>query len=132
MTDEAPEFPEALPIYYYGRKWDAPLYDDAHLVSEEFAQAMFGGGVPAATCSFCGEQMTLDDDLLIQPYAIGHLECHLRSALGDVQHLENRCLCARGSGNEIVYDSDKYDTYRESAKATLQWLLDHNRGRFHP
>lgn len=108
--------------YYWGRKWDAPLTDEAELMPREWV-----GG----TCQLCNEPITTEDNVLYMPFTRGHLECVIRSGMGDVQHLEGRCLCFRGSGNEIVKDSDHYPTYRESSRATIQWLLDNHRGRFH-
>lgn len=108
------------PAYYQGRKWDAPFTDDA-------AERNLSGH----KCSLCQEQITSDDNAFAGPYMVSHLECYLRSGMGDVQHLEQRCLCYRGSGNEIVHDSDRYETYRDSARAALQWLVDNHRGRFH-
>lgn len=123
--------PEGMPTYYYGRKWDAPFTDDAIEMDRAFVEMMLATDSEATKCSFCQEKMTLDDDLFLTPYNVGHLECHIRPAMGDVQHLEGRCICSRGTGGAETLDSDHYDTYRESAKATLQWLINHNRGRFH-
>jgi hypothetical protein len=111
-------------IYYHGRLWDAPMTDDALPATEEILANL-------RPCDYCAESLTETDDILITPYLHTHLECSLRSVLGDVQHLEGRCLCSRGSGNEITYQSDKYASYRESAKAALDWLIKNNRGRFH-
>jgi hypothetical protein len=109
-----------IQTYYQGRKWDAPMTDDA--IERDLS---------GHTCVMCQESITADDNAIMntQPW---HLECSIRSGLGDVQHLERRCLCFRGTGNEITHESDHHETYRESAKAALQWVLDHNQGRFHP
>lgn len=114
------------PTYYYGRKWDAPVTDDAILMDEALVNALF-----PQPCDFCKEPVTAEDDIMLTPGICAHTECELRAILGDVQHLEGRCLCSRGSGNEVTYESDHYETYREGAKAALQWLIDHKRGRFH-
>jgi len=45
-----------------------------------------------------------------------HFECHLRSVMGSVTHLEHRCTCFGGK------DEDEYPSRRLSALATLQWL----------
>ena len=92
---------------YQGRKWDAPMTDDAV------------EGVVTGTCSLCQEQITPDDNAIATTYMRTHLEW-------DVRHLEGRCSCAGGS------DAAEAETYRESARATLDWLITHNRGRFHP
>lgn len=110
-----------LPIYYHGRKWDAPLTDDAIEMAEELVAALL-----PQPCALCREAMTVEDDILLTPGMSAHLECNLRSGMGSVAHLEGRCLCCGGT------DSDDHQNYRESAKATLQWLLDNHRGRFHP
>lgn len=100
---------ELPPVKYQGRWWDAPFTDDA-------VQADLSG----RDCEYCREPITQDDDAVWQPYVLGHLECHLRSALGDVQHLEGRCICSGGPAER----DNSNATYREEAKATLQWLLD--------
>lgn len=102
---------------YQGRKWDAPMTDDAV------------EGVITGDCTLCREPITPEDNAIRTPWMNTHLECNVRSGLGDVQHLEGRCICA---GKPVYLPSDDYATYRESAKATLAWLIAHNRGRFHP
>lgn len=121
---------EAWRTYYWGRKWDAPMTDDSRELPTDVAEAMFNGEV-VTRCPFCVEPLGIEDDIFITPSIRSHLECNIRSAMGDVQHLEGRCLCSRGRGNEVTYDSDHYETYREGSKAALQWLIDHRRGRFH-
>lgn len=116
-----------MATYYHGRLWDAPLTDDALPASDKFLATFLG-----KPCDWCKESMNVDDDLLFLPYMATHLECNIRSVVGDVQHLEGRCLCFRGTGNEITYETDEYPTYREGAKAALQWLIANNRGRFIP
>jgi hypothetical protein len=81
-------------------------------------------------CELCNEKFEPTDDIVMLSHVTSHLECHLRMALGDVAHLEGRCLCSRGRGNEIVHAGDVYESWRDSAKAALQWLVDHGRGRF--
>lgn len=123
MTDEyAP-----LPTYYHGRKWDAPMTDDAIEMSDELAVALLDG----SQCGLCGEPMLFEDDVFLTPYAVSHLECNVRAGMGDVQHLEGRCgVCSDTESKPIP--SDEYGSYRESAKATVQWLIENQRGRFHP
>lgn len=111
-------WPDVPPTYYQGRLWDAPFTDGA-----------IQRDLTGQDCVLCGEPILETDDAVYLPYIHGHLECHLRSGMGDVQHLEGRCLC--GGGSEVTYPSDVYSSYRESAKATLKWLIDHQRGRFH-
>lgn len=130
MTSPTSESNGPWPTYYLGRKWNAPVTDDAVLMDKEMVAKLL-----PHPCNFCTEDMTVDDDLMWTPGIQAHLECEMRAILGDVQHLEGRCTCnppfGRGPGNEITLDSDHYDTYREGAKAALQWLIDHGRGRFH-
>lgn len=114
---------EKWPTYYLGRKWDAPMTDDAVLMPAELVEALL-----PQSC-FCGEPMTPDDNLLWTPGIQAHLECYIRSGMGDVQHLEGRCSC--GSRQEQTLKSDHYETYRDSARAAIEWLVKNNRGRFH-
>lgn len=118
-----------MSVYYWGRLWDAPFTDDALPLPQGLFEHYVQDG---RTCDLCKDGLALDDDVVVMPYILAHLECHLRSALGDVAHLEGRCLCYVGRGNEVVYVEDVYDSYRTGARATLQWLLDHGRGRFAP
>lgn len=115
MSDANP--PPVPSTYYQGRRWDAPFTDDALPLP----------GI-AGDCQLCGEAIGPEDDAVWMPYTLGHLECHLRSALGSVQHLEGRCSCG---GEAINLPSDEYATYREGARATMLWLIENNRGRFH-
>lgn len=106
---------------YFGRKWDAPAFDDAREIMAPVGQA----------CLFCEEKIEADDNGTMTNYVgpLGasaqpvHLECWLRQALGDVPHLEGRCLCSGGSDHD-----DR--PYREASKAALEWVLAHGRGRF--
>lgn len=102
---------------YQGRLWDAPFTDDA-----------IQAAICDNDCILCQEPIGVHDDAVATTFIIAHLECHLRSALGDVQHLEGRCVCPGGSGERRP--EDEYPTYREEAKATVAWLLERNRGRF--
>lgn len=111
-------------IHYQGRLWDAPLTDGAIKVDY----------LTGLSCILCREEITAKDDAILntwanQPY---HLECYIRGPMGDVAHLEKRCMCFRGKGNEIITPADMHATYREGAKAALQWLLDNHQGRFRP
>lgn len=108
-------FPILPPTVYQGRKWDAPMTDDAT------------EGTVSGPCDLCTEPILPEDDALQLPFMRTHLECNLRSGMGDVAHLEGRCFCYTG-----VPDDDEYDSYRDSARAALEWLLAHKRGRFHP
>ena len=110
-------------VYYHGRRWDAPMMDDAkeleHLV------------VSGAHCQLCDEPM-LDstDDVVLFPHLTCHLECLLRSVMGSVEHLEERCLCHGGIYGGADETPDTPQTFRDGARATMAWLLEHNRGRW--
>lgn len=103
--------------YYQGRLWDAPFVDSA-------MPADLTGG----TCDWCDEEITPEDDAVRLPHIQGHLECHLRFALGDVAHLERRCSCFTSTPDEEIYPQ----SLREEARATLRWLLEHHQGRYRP
>lgn len=50
-----------------------------------------------------------------------HIECFLRSILGDVEHLQGRCSC---------YDPDAVRentgrTYRQEAREAMEWIIQH-------
>ncbi len=113
------------PTYYWGRKWDAPMTDGAILMNETLVYALF-----PQPCNLCSEPITPDDDIWITPGMCFHLECTIRVFSGDVRHLEGRCICAGQPGPQ-EHDDDEDETYREGAKAALQWLIDNKRGRFH-
>jgi hypothetical protein len=110
-------------VYYHGRRWDAPFMDGAreleHLV------------VSGALCEVCTEPMIDSvDDVLLFPYLTCHLECYLRLTMGSVAHLENRCACFQGIYGGGDEDLDPIRSYREGAKATMEWLTRNDRGRF--
>lgn len=103
---------------YQGRHWDAPAFDDA------VEQTLVGN-----PCTMCDEPIVEGEDACLTPVGqFFHLECWLRPVLGSVNHLEGRCICNGGATVEEEYPDD--ESYRDSARRTLQWLIDHNRGRF--
>lgn len=97
---------------FQGRRWDAPMSDDA-------VRADLSG----RDCAMCQEPITADDDAVALG-SIFHTECLLRSSLGDVPHLEGRCLCAGGT------EHDDEGSYRDGARRTVAWLVEHGRGRW--
>ena len=105
-------------VYYFGRLWDATMTDGAIKTNEP----------PSQPCMLCQMEYQLDEDIIIMPFMHAHVECHLRVSLGDVAHLEARCSCFN-NGEEHGED-DKPESFRDSARATLQWLIDHQIGRF--
>lgn len=104
-------------IHYQGRKWDAPMTDGAVEVTY----------MTGKTCIGCEEKITAEDNAILNTWANQphHLECYLRPGLGDVAHLEERCMCFGGEGH------DDEGTYREQNQRALQWVIDHRQGRFH-
>lgn len=126
---------------YFGRHWDAPAFDDAVPVAAPVDRVCLLCSEPIGaedSGTFFGATFGADDardgeagvppspEVLAEMVARAqpvHLECWLRQGLGDVPHLEGRCSCAGGSEHD-----DR--PYREGARATLDWLLAHGRGRF--
>lgn len=115
--------PTPWPTYWHGRKWDAPLTDESTEMDEALAAALLDG---STVCTLCEEPLLFEDDVFLTPSMVTHLECNIRMALGDVPHLEGRCMCNGGTGDH----DDR--PFRESAKATIEWLITNHRGRFHP
>jgi hypothetical protein len=106
------------PMRYQGQLWDAPAFDDA--VEEDLA---------GHTCTMCQDIIDTDENACLTPVGqYFHLECWLRPIMGSVLHLEGRCTCNGGATEEEEYPAD--ESYRESARRSLQWLIDNNRGRF--
>lgn len=129
MSEPAGFRDQMIRTYYHGRKWDAPVTDDSIDLAYA-AESLLGNDDKPLFCDLCQERLTMDDDVLFQPAMKGHIECVIRSFVGDVQHLEGRCgICDHTEPRPLPSDETK--TYREASKATLQWMQDHNRGRFH-
>ncbi len=83
------------------------------------------------TCLLCTEPVAGDDSGIVTPYmdARGqtrrspiHIECHLRSVLGSVPHLEGRCSCVTGR----KADDRTSQSYRQEARDTVTWLKQHD------
>lgn len=104
---------------YFGVKWDAPAFEDAHEVPTPVGQQ----------CLLCRETIIGGESGILMPYvgALGsqtapeHIECFLRSILGDVQHLEQRCSCY----NPDAGPDDTGRTYRQEARETMEWVILH-------
>jgi hypothetical protein len=104
---------------YFGVKWDAPAFEDSHEVPVPVGQQ----------CLLCREVITAGESGLLMPYVgagrLGdssqHIECFLRSILGDVQHLEQRCSCY----NPDAGPDDTGRTYRQEARETMEWIILH-------
>lgn len=105
---------------YFGVKWGAPMFEDAHEVP-----------VPAGQlCLMCREVIKREDSGVLMPYygakgagtAPEHIECFLRSLLGNVRHLEKRCSCY---DPDAPADSEDRRPYRQQARQTMEWLVFH-------
>ena len=113
-------------MYYSGRRWDAPMMDGATHVDEEFfAMAV---SVANTECPICQEPLIYGENILLTPMQVAHVECEIRAVLGDVAHMEGRCICS-GRGDERTEEDDN-KTYRQSSLDAVQWMVDHNRGRW--
>lgn len=103
---------EAVIRGYQGRLWDAPMTDDLPVID-----------LAGWECGLCQEAITAQDNAV----ALGgvfHLECLLRSTMGDVAHLEGRCSCFGGG------DHDTEGSYREQSQRVVDWLVANHRGRW--
>lgn len=97
---------------YQGRRWDAPMTDDMPVLD-----------LTGQECC-CGELIAEGDDA-VRLGSTFHIECLIRSTLGSVDHLQGKCTCF--GGHERLDDEG---TYREQARQTLEWMLQHGRGRW--
>lgn len=107
-------------MQFFGERWDAPAFEQAVEVPVPVGQ----------TCLLCTETIEAADSGIVTPYidARGarrdspvHIECHLRSVLGTVSHLEHRCSCVTGRKADDFTSA----TFREEARDTLLWLQQH-------
>lgn len=104
-----------MSVVYFGVRWDAPHFDEAVEVPTPVGEK----------CLYCrepvveGESGTLmpvgqiDGPGTVEPV---HIECFLRSTIGDVAHLEGRCTCYGGG------DRDERP-YRVTARETMEWVV---------
>lgn len=104
---------------WFGAPYDAPAWDDMSEVETPV-------GKP---CMHCTELIEEGDPGVVMPY-VGmnedgstfsdirpvHLECHLRSFLGSVEHLDGKCFCETGKHAESGL------TYREEARLVMERL----------
>ncbi len=117
----------SVPIrMYFGRKWDAAMFDDGIWVKVDVE--------PGQNCPFCYESIEPDGDIGLIVLAVlrmsapedhpcaelvpVHMECHVRSVMGNVEHLEGRCLCGGGDGH---WPSPMPSPYRDEARAVIEW-----------
>lgn len=99
-------------VLYQGRLWDAPATDDATKAD-----------LTGRHCTACGEEIAASDDA-VRMGSYFHTECWIRSGLGDVMHLERRCLCFGGT------EHDDEGTYREQSQRALDWVVENRAGRW--
>lgn len=99
---------------YFGEKWDAPMFEGAEEIPAPVGR----------DCSFCDESVAEGDSGILQGHidAKGghslrpvHIECFLRSLLGDIEHLRKRCTCYGGTAHD-------QRPYREQARAVIEEL----------
>lgn len=107
-------------LAWFGVRWDAPAFDDAPQVPVPLGAECLGG---------CGELIDEGDTGITMPCVTAdlgvqrgayHLECHLRSVVGSVAHLEHRCSCYGGT--------EEGGFSRAEARAVMEWLI-RNRNR---
>lgn len=114
-----------MTVAWFGPKWDAPITDDSPECKPPLGEKCIQCQEPILE----GERgvtmpyLTIDDktrEYLNRRGAV-HLECHMRSVLGDVAHLERRCICFGGD------DHDETDgrSYRDGARDVMTWLAEH-------
>lgn len=116
--DGLPGFP-LRPNEYFGRKWNAPAFDNAIEV-----EVPLGG-----LCLFCSDLIDSDDSGLMVDAILAtgphrapvHIECHLRSILGPLAHLEQRCVCFGG----VEHDPPT----RANAQAVMAWIINQQTDR---
>ena len=82
------------PTYYHGRRWDAPVMDEAVEMDDDAAKLLLAG---ESKCDHCQEPLLYTENVLMLPYLVGHTECQIRAAIGNVVHLEGRCICSRSA-----------------------------------
>lgn len=99
-----------MTMKWFGRKYDAPVYDDCPRIDTPVG----------ALCIYCGEAVAAEDDGI--RYASGqdsHRECFLRMIFGSVAHLGKRCSCYVPGSTE---NDDEGLTVRESARRVVEAL----------
>jgi hypothetical protein len=98
---------------YHGRRWDAPMTDGMPAID-----------MTGEECSLCQEEIASDDDA-IRLMSDFHVECLLRSTLGDRRHLQQRCECFGWSPRR-----EDGGTYREQSQRALDYLVKNGQGRW--
>lgn len=108
-----------MTLQIFGQRFDAPAFDDATIVRTPVG----------SLCLMCGERIEVGDNgVMMQTWGPRgvrqepeHLECHLRSVLGSIEHLEGQCTC--------FSDAHRRDdeSYRETARLTMKWIRERRR-----
>lgn len=105
------------PTQYFGRRWDAPMLDDNVVeVSVPVGRACLYCGEPIAAGE-CGLMRLAVRGTVGKPTASlepAHMECDLRTMIGDVAHLEGRCRCSGVTAAE-----DAVLSFRDESRAVL-------------
>lgn len=127
-------WPERLPTYFSGRRWDAPMMDDSVEIDAAFLEKVLATN-HLDGCAFCGEPLVFGENIFMTATTVSHTECNIRAGMGDVAHLEGRCSCPIGPNGTLVADrhtpEELEQTYRQESLAVVDWLIAHHRGRFH-
>lgn len=100
-----------MTMKWFGRKYDAPVYDDCPRIDTPVGEL----------CIHCGDTITAEDDGI--EYASGqdsHRPCFLRVIFGSVAHLQKRCSCYVPGSTE---NDDEGLSKREAAQRVTE-LLD--------
>lgn len=107
------------------------MMDDSMRMSPNFWMAMTRpetGEVEHQNCDLCGELLQGDENVFLTTTMQSHTECRILAAMGDVAHLEGRCVCGDRDG---YYTTEELaQTYREESLACVEWLVKHGRGRW--
>lgn len=96
--------------FFFGERWDAPAFDDAHEISTPVGEP----------CGMCEVPIKDGDSGTTMFFAYDHgravravhLGCFLRSVLGSPDHLLGRCSCVTGRDEEHFLASEA-DAYTE-------------------
>lgn len=113
-------------MQYFGKKHDAPVYDDGTLVATPVGK----------TCDWCKEDVIRGEDGFVLPgllkegddyvgrLVVFHRECYLRQSIGSLGHQKKTCSCyVRTGGEEDPPDM----TIREAAKAATNYFFAKHR-----
>lgn len=108
---------------YFGVRWNAPAFESAPELPCPVGEK----------CLLCTQEIIDGESGVMMAYidaqgdggvAPQHIECHLRSILGSVAHLEMRCTCYGGSVQE---EGQSGRNYRAQARETMEWLIRNGR-----